>query len=134
MIIMEDIKNMNENLVEDCIFCKIIRKEIPASIVYEDDMVVAFKDINPVAKIHIIVIPKKHIESLEKVDIEKDSKYIIAITNAIQIVTRELKIEEEGYRVVTNISKNAGQEVKHIHCHILAGEKLRKYEIIFLRG
>ena len=54
---MEDIKNMNENLVEDCIFCKIIRKEIPASIVYEDDMVVAFKDINPVAKIHIIVIP-----------------------------------------------------------------------------
>ena len=131
---MEDIKNMNENLVEDCIFCKIIRKEITASIVYEDDMVVAFKDINPVAKIHIIVIPKKHIESLEKVDIEKDGKYIIAITNAIQIVTRELKIEEEGYRVVTNISKNAGQEAKHIHYHILAGEKLRKYEIIFLRG
>ena len=131
---MEDIKDINENLVEDCIFCKIIRKEIPANIVYENDFVIAFKDINPVAKIHIIVIPKKHIESLEKVDIEKDSKYIIAITNAIQVITRELNIEEEGYRVVTNISKNAGQEVKHIHYHIIAGEKLRKYEIIFLRG
>ena len=128
---MEDMEKMDVSLIEDCIFCKIIRKEIPASIVYEDNMVIAFKDINPVAKIHIVVIPKKHIESLEKVDIEKDGKYIVAITSAIQLITRELNIEEEGYRVVTNISKNAGQEVKHIHYHILAGEKLRKYEIIF---
>ena len=128
---MEDMEKMDVSLIEDCIFCKIIRKEIPANVVYEDDMVIAFKDINPVAKIHIVVIPKKHIESLEKVELEKDGKYIVAIHNAIQIVTRELKIEEEGYRVVTNISKNAGQEVKHIHYHILAGEKLRKYEIIF---
>ena len=127
-------KLVKENLIDDCIFCKIIKGEIPADIVYENDMVIGFKDINPVAKFHIVVIPKKHIESLEKIDIEKDSKYIIAITNAIQVITRELKIEEEGYRVVTNISKNAGQEVKHIHYHILAGEKLRKYEIIFLRG
>lgn len=128
---MEDIEKMDESLVKDCIFCKIIRKEIPASIVYEDDMVIAFKDINPVAKIHIVVIPKKHIESLEKVELEKDGKYIVAIHNAIQVITRSLEIEEQGYRVVTNISKNAGQEVKHIHYHILAGEKLRKYEIIF---
>ena len=128
---MEDMEKMDVSLIEDCIFCKIIRKEIPASIVYEDDMVIAFKDINPVAKIHIVVIPKKHIESLEKVDIEKDGKYIVAIHNAIQVITRSLEIEEQGYRVVTNISKNAGQEVKHIHYHILAGEKLRKYEIIF---
>ena len=128
---MEDLKKTYENLVEDCIFCKIIRKEIPANVVYEDDMVIAFKDINPVAKIHIVVIPKKHIESLEKVELEKDGKYIVAIHNAIQVITRSLEIEEQGYRVVTNISKNAGQEVKHIHYHILAGEKLRKYEIIF---
>ena len=128
---MEDMEKMEESLVEDCIFCKIIRKEIPASVVYEDDMVIAFKDINPVAKIHIEVLPKKHIESLEKVELEKDGKYIIAIHNAIQVITRSLEIEEQGYRVVTNISKNAGQEVKHIHYHILAGEKLRKYEIIF---
>ena len=117
---MEDIEKMDESLVKDCIFCKIIRKEIPASIVYEDDMVIAFKDINPVAKIHIVVIPKKHIESLEKVELEKDGKYIVAIHNAIQVITRSLEIEEQGYRVVTNISKNAGQEVKHIHYHILA--------------
>ena len=131
---MEDIEKMDVSLIEDCIFCKIIRKEIPANVVYEDDMVIAFKDINPVAKIHIVVIPKKHIESLEKVELEKDGKYIVAIHNAIQVITRSLEIEEQGYRVVTNISKNAGQEVKHIHYHILAGEKLRKYEIIFLRG
>lgn len=128
---MEDMKKMDVSLIEDCIFCKIIRKEIPANVVYEDDMVIAFKDINPVAKIHIVVIPKKHIESLEKVELEKDGKYIVAIHNAIQVITRSLEIEEQGYRVVTNISKNAGQEVKHIHYHILAGEKLRKYEIIF---
>ena len=120
---MEDIEKMDVSLIEDCIFCKIIRKEIPANVVYEDDMVIAFKDINPVAKIHI--------ESLEKVELEKDGKYIVAIHNAIQVITRSLEIEEQGYRVVTNISKNAGQEVKHIHYHILAGEKLRKYEIIF---
>ena len=131
MIIMEDIKDMNKNLVEDCIFCKIIRKEIPANIVYENDFVIAFKDINPAAKIHIVLIPKKHIESLEKVELEKDGKYIVAIHNAIQVITRSLEIEEQGYRVVTNISKDAGQEVRHIHYHILAGEKLRKYEIIF---
>ena len=128
---MEDMEKMDVSLIEDCIFCKIIRKEIPANVVYEDDMVIGFKDINPVAKIHIVVIPKKHIESLEKVELEKDGKYIIAIHNAIQVITRSLEIEEQGYRVVTNISKNAGQEVKHIHYHILAGEKLRKYEIIF---
>ena len=73
---MEDIEKMDVSLIEDCIFCKIIRKEIPANVVYEDDMVIAFKDINPVAKIHIVVIPKKHIESLEKVELEKDGKYI----------------------------------------------------------
>ena len=131
---MEDMEKMDVSLIENCIFCKIIRKEIPANVVYEDDMVIAFKDINPVAKIHIVVIPKKHIESLEKVELEKYEKYIVAIHNAIQVITRSLEIEEQGYRVVTNISKNAGQEVKHIHYHILAGEKLRKYEIIFLRG
>lgn len=122
---MEDMEKMDVSLIENCIFCKIIRKEIPANVVYEDDMVIAFKDINPVAKIHIVVIPKKHIESLEKVELEKDGKYIVAIHNAIQVITRSLEIEEQGYRVVTNISKNAGQEVKHIHYHILAGEKLR---------
>ena len=128
---MEDMEKMDVSLIEDCIFCKIIRKEIPANVVYEDDMVIAFKDINPVAKFHIVVIPKKHIESLENLDIKEDAKYIVEIHKAIQEITRSLEIEEQGYRVVTNISKNAGQEVKHIHYHILAGEKLRKYEIIF---
>ena len=70
-------KLVKENLIDDCIFCKIIRKEIPATIVYENDFVIAFKDINPAAKIHIVLIPKKHIESLEKLDIVNDAKYIV---------------------------------------------------------
>ena len=97
-------------------------------------MVIGFKDINPVAKFHIVVIPKKHIESVEKLNIKEDDKYIVEIHKAIQEITRNFKVEKDGYRVVTNIAKNAGQEVKHIHYHIIAGEKLRKYEIIFLRG
>ena len=125
---------VKENLIDDCIFCKIIKGEIPADIVYENDMVIGFKDINPVAKFHIVVIPKKHIESLEKLDIKEDAKYIVEIHRAIQEITRNFKVEKDGYRIVTNIAKNAGQEVKHIHYHIIAGEKLRKYEIIFLRG
>ena len=115
-------KLVKENLIDDCIFCKIIKGEIPADIVYENDMVIGFKDINPVAKFHIVVIPKKH------------AKYIVEIHKAIQEITRNFKVEKDGYRIVTNIAKNAGQEVKHIHYHIIAGEKLRKYEIIFLRG
>lgn len=131
---MEKDKLVKENLIDDCIFCKIIKGEIPANIVYENDMVIGFKDINPVAKFHIVVIPKKHIESLEKLDIKEDAKYIVEIHKAIQKITRNFKVEKDGYRIVTNIAKNAGQEVKHVHYHIIAGEKLRKYEIIFLRG
>ena len=101
---MEKDKLIKENLIDDCIFCKIIKGEIPADIVYENDMVIGFKDINPVAKFHIVVIPKKHIESLENLDIKEDAKYIVEIHKAIKEITRIFKLEKVGYRVVTNIA------------------------------
>ena len=92
---MEKDKLVKENLIDDCIFCKIIKGEIPANIVYENDMVIGFKDINPVAKFHIVVIPKKHIESLEKLDIKEDAKYIVEIHKAIQEITRWMNCLEQ---------------------------------------
>ena len=107
---------------DNCIFCKIIKGEIPSTKVYEDELVYAFNDINPAAKIHILVIPKKHIDSLKELK-EEDEKYVWAIHKAINKIAKEQGFAESGYRVVINCGKDAGQEVMHIHYHILAGEK-----------
>lgn len=109
--------------MEDCIFCKIINKQIPSEIIYEDDEIIAFKDIEPVAPVHILVIPKKHITSV--MDLSKEDEALIGkIYSVIQKLAVELGIEKEGFRVVTNCGENAGQTVKHIHFHLLAGKKL----------
>ena len=107
---------------EDCIFCKIIEGEIPSTKVYEDENVLAFKDINPVAPIHILVVPKKHIDSLKELT-EEDEKYVWAIHKATNTIAKQQGFVEDGYRVVINCGKDAGQEVMHLHYHILAGEK-----------
>lgn len=107
----------------DCIFCKILKGEIPSKKVYEDEMVYAFHDINPMTPVHVIVIPKEHIESANAVD-ETNSKYTAKIFEAIPNITKELGIAEDGYRVITNIGENGGQTVKHLHFHILGGTKL----------
>lgn len=106
---------------EDCIFCKIINNEIPSTKVYEDDKIIAFNDIEPLAPIHILVVPKVHIESL--MDLE-DKELSIHILEVIKQIAKERNIDKDGFRVVTNIGENAGQTVKHIHFHILAGKKL----------
>ncbi len=106
--------------MEDCIFCKIIKKEIPSDIVYQDENVIAFKDINPQAPIHIIVIPKIHIKSV----LEADKETIGMIFQAINKIANQEKIEKTGFRVITNCGKNAGQTVEHLHFHILAGREL----------
>ena len=104
-------------------FCKIINGEIPSSKVYEDDKVLAFNDINPVAPIHILVIPKKHIEKL--VDVREEESYLVAeIFKAINKIAKDLKIDKDGFRVIANCGENDGQEVMHIHFHIIAGKKL----------
>ena len=107
---------------DNCIFCKIIKGEIPSTKVYEDELVCAFNDINPAAKIHILVIPKKHINSLKELT-EEDEKYVWAIHKAINKIAKEQGVAESGYRVIVNCGKDAGQEVMHLHYHILAGEK-----------
>ena len=109
--------------MNDCIFCKIANKEIPSTIVYEDDMVIAFNDLNPVAPVHILVVPKKHMTDILNVE-KEDMKYIEAVVEAIQKITKEKGIAESGFRVVNNCGEDGGQTVKHIHFHIIGGEKL----------
>ncbi len=107
----------------DCIFCKILNGEIPSKKVHEDEFVYAFHDINPMAPVHVIVIPKEHIESANVVD-ETNSEHIKKVFEAIPHIAKELGVAEDGYRVITNIGENGGQTVKHIHFHILGGTKL----------
>jgi len=106
---------------ENCIFCKIIKGEIPSNKVYEDDEFLAFYDINPVARIHILVIPKVHIENVQKV---QDDTLISKLYRVIQKIAVQEKFDQKGYRVIVNCGEDAGQEVMHLHFHILAGEKL----------
>ena len=103
----------------DCIFCKIANGEIPATKVYEDDLVVAFNDLEPQAPTHILVIPKEHISSAKYVT-EENSKVIAHIFEVIAKLSKELKMED-GFRVVNNCGDSAGQTVKHIHFHLLSG-------------
>ena len=108
--------------MEDCLFCKIIKGEIPSNKVYEDEEILAFKDINPVAPIHILVIPKKHIDSLAHM--EKEDEMIVGkIYGVINKIAEEQGFKENGYRVIVNCGKDAGQEVMHLHFHLLAGKK-----------
>lgn len=109
--------------MEDCIFCKIIRGEIPSTKVYEDDEILAFNDVNPAAPIHILVIPKKHINSLADMKPE-DEKLVGKIYRVINKITEDKGFKNEGFRVIVNCGKNGGQEVMHLHFHILAGKKL----------
>ena len=104
--------------MEDCIFCKIIKGEIPSTKIYEDENVLAFKDINPAAPIHILVVPKQHIENV--LEINEENKEIASINK----IAKQLGIDQNGFRVITNCGKDAGQEVMHLHFHILAGGKM----------
>lgn len=109
--------------MNDCIFCRIVSGEIPCSLVYQDDEIMAFKDINPLAPVHILLIPKQHIESVQ--DVNKNNSGVVAhIFEKIPDIAKEAGIAENGYRVITNIGKNGGQVVPHLHFHILGGRKL----------
>ena len=109
--------------MEDCIFCKIIKGEIPSNKVYEDEEILAFHDINPATPIHILVVPKKHIESL--VHLEKEDEVLVGkIYGVINKIAEEQGFKDEGFRVIVNCGENGGQEVMHLHFHILAGKRL----------
>lgn len=110
--------------MSNCIFCKIINGEIPCSKVYEDEHVLAFNDINPEAPVHILVIPKQHIESVMELN-DKNMSITLNIFNTIKKIAVEAGIDKDGFRVVTNIGANGGQTVAHLHYHILGGRSLQ---------
>ena len=107
----------------DCLFCKVISREIPASIVYEDDRVLAFNDINPQAPTHVLVIPKRHIASLN--DLSADDDQITGeLARRAAAIAKERGISAGGYRTVFNTNRDAGQTVFHIHLHLLGGRTM----------
>lgn len=106
----------------DCIFCKLVNKEIPTEIIYEDDYVFAFNDLEPQAPVHILFVPKNHIKSNN--DVKDDDHIITQIFNAIRKVAKEKGFDQDGYRIVNNIGKDGGQSVHHLHFHVMAGRKM----------
>lgn len=109
----------------DCIFCKIAQKEIPSQLVYEDEQVAAFRDLEPQAPVHVLVIPKKHVESLLALTaVDKDLISHIMI-DVIPQLAKELQVDEKGFRVVANTGDEGGQSVKHLHFHLLGGRSMQ---------
>jgi histidine triad (HIT) family protein len=108
---------------EECIFCRIANKEIASSVVYEDEDILAFNDINPQAPIHILLIPKEHFASLNAIPEEKGDILSSLLLKARQIA-EEKEIAQSGYRIVLNTEKDSGQEVFHIHFHLLGGRRM----------
>jgi histidine triad (HIT) family protein len=106
-----------------CLFCKIINREIPASIVYEDDNVLAFNDINPQAPVHILLVPKRHISTLN--DLEPADDVVVGeLVRRAAMIAGEREIAAGGFRTVFNTNRDAGQTVFHIHLHLLGGRSL----------
>lgn len=108
----------------NCIFCKIISGDIESEKVYEDDNVIAFNDINPLASIHILVVPKIHFKSINEIEDEKISIMNNLFTAVKHITEDMVELSRNGYRTIINSGPNSGQEVDHLHIHILGGEKL----------
>ena len=109
--------------MNDCIFCKIINKETPSTIVYEDDKVIAFNDINPSARVHVLIVPKEHIENINDLN-DSNSSYIISIHMAAKKIAEKLGVKDSGYRLISNCGKGAGQTVFHLHYHLLSGKEV----------
>ena len=107
----------------DCLFCKIINREIPATIVYEDDRVLAFNDINPQASTHVLVIPKRHIATLNDLTAD-DDQAVGEVVRRAAAIAQERGISAGGFRTVFNTNRDAGQAVDHLHFHILGGRRL----------
>ena len=109
--------------MNDCIFCKIVAGDIPSNKVYEDDKCLAFYDLNPMAKVHVLIIPKLHIASANEITTQ-NSEVVAHIFSVIPSIAEKLDLKD-GFRVVTNCGEHAGQSVQHLHFHILGGEQLK---------
>ena len=112
-------------MAEETIFSKIIRKEIPANILYEDESVVAFHDISPQAPVHILIVPRKLIPTVNDVAAEDEQTLGHMFVVAAQLA-REHKVEESGYRLTVNCNSHGGQEVFHIHMHLMGGRRMQR--------
>ncbi len=117
MFVVQEVKEL-----EDCLFCKIANKEIESDIVFEDDKVMVFKDISPVAPVHLLVIPKKHISSIMEID-KMDNLEIEGMMKTIVSIASDMGLEKKGFRIVTNTGDDGGQSVEHLHFHILGKRK-----------
>ena len=109
--------------MSNCLFCRIVRKEIPSKTVYEDDDVIAFRDINPQAPVHILVIPKKHIPGVVNLSSE-DSELLGRLFNSARKIAEDEGITDSGFRLVINSGPDAGQAVDHLHIHLLGKRQL----------
>ena len=107
----------------DCLFCKIVRREIPATLVYEDERVAAFNDINPQAPTHVLVVPKRHIATLNELSTE-DDQLVGELVRRASAIAAERGLAAGGYRTVFNTNRDAGQTIFHIHLHLLGGRSL----------
>ena len=108
--------------MSDCIFCKIANKEINSEIIYENEKVTAFKDLNPRAKMHFLIVPKKHYETILDIDDKETTEYLL---KAVKDIAQKYEISEKGFRLINNCKEDGGQEVMHMHIHMLGGEKLK---------
>lgn len=113
------------NTLADCIFCKIAGHDVPSDVVYEDETVIAFRDLNPQAPTHVLIIPKKHIESVNAFD--GSDKDVIAhiFVDVAPKLAKQLGIDESGFRLVINTGKEGGQTVDHLHVHLLGGRDMK---------
>lgn len=108
----------------DCIFCKIIAGEIPSSRLYQDEEVTAFRDINPVAPTHILIVPNRHIASVNDLS-ASDERLVGRLFTVARQLAEEQGIHESGYRLIINTGKDGGQEVLHLHLHLMGGHRMR---------
>ena len=109
--------------MKDCIFCKIAKRETSAEVIYKDDKFIAFKDVNPKAPIHFLIIPKKHIPSVDHLK-NRDKKLIGELFLVAQKIAKEKGVDKTGYRLTLNVGKDAGQTIDHLHLHLIGGKKL----------
>ncbi len=110
-------------MASDCLFCRIARKEIPSKVVHEDDHSIAFDDINPKAPVHVLIIPRKHVSTIDDVAPE-DTQVLGHLVQVARTIARSRGIADSGYRLVFNCRADAGQEVFHIHLHLVGGRKM----------
>jgi len=110
--------------VADCLFCKIVDREIPGDVVFEDDLLLAFRDINPQAPVHLLIIPKRHVATVNEVD-SGDAELLGQLLLRARALAAEEGIDEAGYRLIINCNGEGGQTVYHLHLHLLGGRQLK---------